>query len=139
MGVKYSYDDYTTRGHGVIEGSWGNKDYEDKELSVQKVGNLPPNVKVSQSSKNYFSLKIPGRSKNGPIMKEIKSKVDNGQTIKINDSMYIRRNATKEYELIKKSKAKKQKASQSTKINQRDTVDDTYNHLMKIHRAANEK
>jgi hypothetical protein len=136
MGIRYSYDDFTTKGHGVIEWLWGKKKYHHNVIEAQKVGNLPPNVKVKQISKNYYSLKIPGRSFNGSVMKEIKQQIDSGVTVKINDTTFLRKNSNKEYELLKKSKSSKSKAGFNT-INPRNNVDDAYNHLMEIHKKAN--
>lgn len=139
MAIKYSYNDFTTKGHGVIEGAWGKKKYHRNEIDTQRIGGLPSNVKVSQTSKNYFDLKIPGRSSNGPVMKEIKKKIDSGQTIKINDSTFIRKNNSKEYELLKKSTSKKRKATPKNTSKTRNNVNDAYNHLMRVHKAANNK
>ncbi len=55
MGVRYSYDDFTTKGHGVIEGYFGNgrTRYTGKKSTKRRVKKSPePTHTASNHKKN---------------------------------------------------------------------------------------
>lgn len=139
MTIRYSYEDFTTKGHGVIEGIWGKKNYQKKELTSHNVSNVPDNLMVKQKSKDYFSLKIPGRSLNGTLMKNVKVQIDAGRTIKLNDTYYIRKNSAEEYVLLTKSKKNKKNNANKPKLKNSNSLSANFAHLMRIHNDAKKK
>lgn len=137
MGVRYSYDDFTTKGHGVIEGPSREHDessdalytfYKKLPKGYEKISTIND---ISEITKRYTYV-------SKQIKKQISKELDHRYVLRFRSGEYVRKNESGKFEVYKKAKKTKDKHVKPTGTH-KEKVDATYEHLMKIHKKANDK
>jgi hypothetical protein len=137
MGIRYSYDDFTTKGHGVIEGPGGAHD-DNKEALYTFYKKIPKGYEkistiddISVITKRYAYV-------SKQIMKQINEELERRYVLRFRSGEYIKRNDAGKIEVFKQAKLVKNGKSKPIGTHKEKTVA-AYNHLLNIHKKANPK
>jgi hypothetical protein len=137
MGVRYSYDDFTTKGHGVIEGP-GRVHDESKDALYTFNKKVPKGFEkentiadISEITKRYAYV---SKQTKNQINKELKNKY----VLQFRPGEFVKMNDAGKIEIFKQNKVSKNTKNKRTGSN-KEKVDSTYEHLLRIHNKANGK
>lgn len=136
MGIRYSYSDYTTKGHGVIETGSSHEDYEDHSYGPAK--KIPTEYKFVKTVPHIDQISDTIRNMN-PSRKTVflrEFKV-NG-TLKVGKLTYVRWRKGGGADIYRKPVAAK-KPSKAKKAENRQTKEDIYKNLKRINDQARSK
>ena len=142
MGIRYSYTDYTTRGHGVIETSFSREDREDPYTESAKT---PKGFKLQKVVTHIDQVSEHIRNMNPDYKREFSNRLKKGQGILISKTAYIKYLKPDKLEIYRKIKtknappvrAKKLPVTQKTKREKQ--LEEAYAKLKKINERANNK
>jgi hypothetical protein len=136
MGIRYSYDDFTTKGHGVIEGPGEHDDSKEALYTFYK--NIPKGCEklrtiddISEITKRYTFV---SKQTANQIIKELEHRY----VLRFRNGEYVKRSDAGKYDVYKHKRVTKNSKNRPLST-QKEKLDTTYEHLLKIHNKANGK
>lgn len=137
MTIYGSYSDFTTKGHGVIEGLSGSRKGKTGPI-YSKVPYVPnTHTKVSlvdeilEISSHIAKMK-------GPVKSQLERDLYNGYTVKLRGSLYVKKGKRGKYEIYANPSEQKTSSKSKHKVSQKNpTFDETYARLIAIKKKAN--
>lgn len=134
MGIRYSYDNFTTKGHGVIEGPGGVHD-EDKEALYTFYKKVPKGYgkintidDISVITKRYAYV-------SKQTINQINKELEHRYVLRFRTGEYVKKNEAGKIEVFKQTKVVKNSSNRPVGT-RKDKVNATYERLLKIHKQA---
>lgn len=143
MTPSHPYDEYTTRGHGAIEGYHGTRSRGVTATGFVTVSNIPDCYNCTQVRLDIYDYiksgaGIKNSNQDGIVLRSVVNDINNGLIIKLHDS-YIKYNAdTGSYEVYTMAKkvSSKNKRQLGHRRNTKPETDEIYARLLKIQQDA---
>lgn len=132
MSFRYSYGDFTTKGHGVIEGyfGYGKKSKGRKRRKPVKRKAAPKTIKLITQTDDLKKVIKYINEQNDTLRRQMIKDIDGGKIIRTHG--YTIRKSGKVYKIYQSTKSKVLKNISINKETHQARVDEAYKHLLKI-------
>ena len=147
--IRYSFSNYSTKLHGVIEGNSGLKSRKNQNYGYIELVSVPANYEQVDTTADIdvyiLNVRRSVTSKNSAlIIRQLLSDVQEGKIIRVGAFVIHYNSTTAHYEIFHKLPGRtspEQANPHKSKLKQKkrsgpNTINEVYNHLQSIHQRA---